>query len=81
MRKRTASREPARRSIQAPPGTGLIAVTRIHSDPETGKVADADIVFNGRDFTFGDGAQPGAVELRDVAVHEIGPCSGSTTRI
>ncbi len=62
--------------IQAPPGTGLIAVTRIHSDPETGKITDADIVFNGRDFTFGDGAEPGAVELRDVAVHEIGHLLG-----
>ena len=65
--------------IQAPPGTGMIAVTRIHSDPETGKITDADIVFNGRDFTFGDGAQLGPSSCATWPSTKSVTCSGSTT--
>ena len=63
------------RILRAPAGTGVIAVTRITSDLD-GRITDADIIFNGRDFRFGEGAQPGRIELRDVAVHEVGHLLG-----
>lgn len=58
--------------LDAPPGSGIIAVTRINSDAASGAIFDADIVFNGRDFRFSAEPEAGAVYLRDVAVHEIG---------
>lgn len=62
--------------LQAPRGTGIIALTRINSNSLTGEISDADIIFNGRDFHFGQGQQANRVELKDVAVHEIGHLIG-----
>jgi YVTN family beta-propeller protein len=62
--------------LGAPPGTGIIAITRTRSDVRTGSLLDADIIFNGRDYRFSSSAQDGRVELRDVAVHEIGHLLG-----
>ena len=67
------------RWLSAPRGSGIIAVTRINSDPSSGRIFDADIIFNGRDFAFGtEGgtATGGSVNLKDVAVHEIGHLLG-----
>ncbi len=58
--------------LNAPPGSGIIAVTRINSDAVTGDIFDADIIFNGRDFRFSEQPAPGRIVLSDVAVHEIG---------
>ncbi|MCY3787397.1 MAG: SMP-30/gluconolactonase/LRE family protein [Gemmatimonadetes bacterium] len=67
------------RYLDAPPETGVIAITRIRSHFETGHITDADIIFNGRDFRFSAGlfVQPGNwINLKDVAVHEIGHLLG-----
>ena len=67
------------RYLDAPPETGVIAVTRIRSHFATGHITDADIIFNGRDFRFSAGlfVRPGRlVNLKDVAVHEIGHLLG-----
>ena len=67
------------RYLDAPPETGVIALTRIRSHLATGHITDADIIFNGRDFRFSAGlfVRPGRlVNLKDVAVHEIGHLLG-----
>ena len=67
------------RYLNAPPETGVIAITRIQSHFSTGHITDADIIFNGRDFRFSAGlfVQPGNwINLKDVAVHEIGHLLG-----
>ena len=64
------------RWLDAPPETGIIAVTRINSDSFTGRIEDADIIFNGRDFNFGEGSSPRFVNLMDVAAHEVGHLIG-----
>ena len=67
------------RYLDAPPATGVIAITRIQSHFATGQITDADIIFNGRDFRFSTGllVQPGNwINLKDVAVHEIGHLLG-----
>ena len=61
--------------LDPPPGSGVIAVTRIESNA-SGSITDADIIFNGRDFRFASGAVAGVVNLKDVAVHEIGHLLG-----
>jgi YVTN family beta-propeller protein len=55
-------------------GTSVIAVTRIEWNDSDGRIRDADIIFNGRDFTFATGSDipRGAIDLQDVASHEIG---------
>ncbi len=62
------------RFLSAPQGTGVIAVTRIEWNELNGQINDADIIFNGRDFTFATGPSipNGVIDLQDVAIHEIG---------
>ncbi len=64
--------------LQLPAETGVIALTRIVANEFTGAIVDADIIFNDRDFQFtldaGDGSNH--IDLRDVAVHEIGHLLG-----
>ena len=64
--------------LDAPPETGVIAITRIRSHFETGHITDADIIFNGRDFRFSASDDDGdrLVNLKDVAIHEIGHLLG-----
>lgn len=62
------------RSISAPAGSGIIAITRVNWN-DSGDIIDADIIFNGRDFDFSisDTNTPGRqVDLQDVLTHEVG---------
>ncbi len=62
------------RSIGAPAGSGIIAITRVNWN-DNGDIVDADIIFNGRDFTFSisDVNTPNRqVDLQDVLTHEVG---------
>ena len=62
------------RLIGAPPGTGVIAITRVNWD-DRGDMTDADIIFNGRDFQFSVAENTtlrGRVDLQDVMIHEAG---------
>ena len=63
-------------TLDAPVGSGVIAVTRINSDSETGEILDADIIFNGRDFRFSAVPTSGRILLHDVAIHEVGHLIG-----
>ncbi len=55
-----------------PQGSGTVAVTPIQYDPGTGRILDADIVFNGRDWTWATDHSAGAFDVQAVATHEIG---------
>ncbi len=65
-----------------PEGTGVIALTLTTYEDEEfdgvfdGRVRDTDLVFNGRDFTFSSGLEAGEINLKAVAVHEIGHICG-----
>ena len=64
--------------INAPEGTGVIAIARLNWNP-AGQIVDADIIFNGRDFTFSidDNTTPeNRVDLQGVMTHEIGHLLG-----
>ncbi|MEE3235439.1 MAG: matrixin family metalloprotease [Candidatus Latescibacterota bacterium] len=63
--------------LQAPEGSGVIAITRVNSITKTGEIIDADIIFNGRDFNFSAEAHSvNTINLKDVAVHEVGHLMG-----
>lgn len=60
--------------INAPEGTGVIAIARLSWNPN-GLIVGADIIFNGRDFTFSidDNTTPeNRIDLQGVMTHEIG---------
>lgn len=64
--------------INAPEGTGVIAIARLSWNP-AGLIVEADIIFNGRDFTFSidDNTTPeNRVDLQGVMTHEIGHLLG-----
>ncbi len=76
------------RDVGAPPGSGVIAVTRLNWN-SSGEIIDSDIVFNGRDFKFSTATSAfgrNEVDLEGVLIHEIGhflgldhsPLEGST---
>src|SRR3989338_10602932 len=55
-------------------GSSTIATTSIFFNTVTGLIVDADIVFNGKDFTFNvDGTN---IDVESVATHEIGHVLG-----
>ena len=63
--------------LQAPEGSGVIAITRINSISKTGEIVDADIIFNGHDFEFSaETYSPDTINLKDVAIHEVGHLIG-----
>ena len=64
--------------LQLPRNSGVIAITRVSSNDLTGEILDADILFNGRDFRFAAGSDRpfGSIDLKDVAIHEIGHLLG-----
>lgn len=54
-----------------PSGSGIVAITPLlfFSD---GEIIDADVVFNGRDFSFTTSGEPGRFDVQDVGAHELG---------
>ena len=61
-----------------PPEAGIVAVTFSIANRFTGKMIDADIIFDGRNnrFAVGDSIPPGYVSLKATAIHEIGHLIG-----
>jgi len=65
-----------------PEGTGIIALTLLTYDDEEydgrfdGRIRDADLIFNARDFVFGEKAEADRMDLLSVATHEIGHICG-----
>lgn len=55
-----------------PANSGIVAITPIQYNPATGAILDADILFNGRDWSFSTDRSPGTFDVQDVATHEIG---------
>jgi hypothetical protein len=55
-----------------PQGFGVVAVTPLQFEVATGKLIDADILFNGRDFHFSADLDSLTFDVRGVGTHEIG---------
>ena len=55
-----------------PPGSGIVAITPISFNTSNGSLLDADILFNGSQFTFSTDGSPGTFDVQDVLTHEIG---------
>lgn len=55
-----------------PAGSGIVAITPISYDTGNGRILDADIIFNGRDWNFSTDGTPGTYDIQDIATHEIG---------
>jgi len=56
-------------------GGGVVAVTPIWFNG-SGVITDADVIFNGRDWSFTTSGQPGRFDVQDVAAHELGHLLG-----
>ena len=59
-----------------PPGAATVAVTPVEFELPSGRVVDADILFNGGEFSFGTRLEPGRFDVRAVGTHEIGHVIG-----
>jgi hypothetical protein len=55
-----------------PGGSGIVAITPISFDTGSGNILDADILFNGGQYTFSTDGSPGTFDVQDVLSHEIG---------
>ncbi len=55
-----------------PQSSGIVALTPISYDLGSGVILDADIVFNGRDYTWSVTGAPNTFDVQDVITHEIG---------
>lgn len=58
-----------------PLGTGIVALTPVWFQ-SNGVIADADVLFNGSDFTFTTEGVLNAFDVQDVATHELGHLLG-----
>lgn len=56
--------------------TGALALTRRQFNTATGEITDASVVFNGFRYTWAADGRGDAVDIRDVATHEIGHVIG-----
>lgn len=59
-----------------PSGSGIVAITPISFDTGTGNILDADILFNGGQYTFSTDGTTGTFDVQDVLSHEIGHLIG-----
>lgn len=51
---------------------GLVAITPVDFVPQTGEILDADILFNGKNYTFSTDLTGGTFDIQNVATHEVG---------
>lgn len=51
---------------------GLVAITPVDFVPNTGEILDADILFNGKNYTFSTDLSGGTFDIQNVATHEVG---------
>jgi hypothetical protein len=58
-----------------PSGSGTVAITPIWFF-SSGRISDADVLFNGNGFAFTTRGEPGAFDVGDVATHELGHLLG-----
>lgn len=58
-----------------PLGSSTVAVTPVWFF-NTGAIVDADVIFNGRSFSFTTSGEPGRFDVQDVAAHELGHLLG-----
>ncbi|HUR27245.1 MAG TPA: matrixin family metalloprotease, partial [Planctomycetota bacterium] len=58
-----------------PSGSSTVALTPVWFT-SNGRITDADILFNGRGFSFTTSKEPGAFDVQDVATHELGHLLG-----
>lgn len=56
-------------------GSGTVAITPI-SFFESGRIVDADVLFNGKNFRFTTSGQSGRFDVQDVMAHELGHVAG-----
>jgi hypothetical protein len=54
-----------------PGSAGVVALTPLWFF-SSGAISDADVIFNGKNFSFTTSGQPGRFDVQDVAAHEIG---------
>ncbi len=54
----------------------VVALTSVTFNKETGEIAEADIEFNGEDFSFAVDGSLSAYDLRAAATHEVGHLLG-----
>ena len=59
-----------------PTGTTMLAVTPISYRLSDGRILDADIVFNARDYQWSTDATPGTLDVQNVMTHEVGHLIG-----
>jgi hypothetical protein len=58
-----------------PPGSGIVAITPVWFQG-SGRITDADVLFNGLGYSFTTERTPGHFDVQDVAVHELGHLLG-----
>ena len=55
-----------------PTGSGIVAITPITYMLADGRITDADILFNGNQFTFSTDQTSGTFDVQDILTHEVG---------
>ncbi|MEZ6020564.1 MAG: matrixin family metalloprotease [Planctomycetota bacterium] len=58
-----------------PTGSGIVAITPLEFYT-TGRIIDADVLFNGKDFHFTTKQETNRFDIQDVAAHELGHLLG-----
>ncbi|MBO45319.1 MAG: hypothetical protein CMJ96_00310 [Planctomycetes bacterium] len=59
-----------------PSGTGMVAVTPISYRLSDGRILDADIILNARDWFFSTDLSQGTFDIQDIVTHEAGHLIG-----